>query len=292
MLFSGKDGKECRLCGEWKKYSEFSKRKEAKDGYRTECKSCRSSRNGEYNRKIKQKSTMTTLIIPDLQAPFHHEDALHFLKSVRDEFLPDEVVCIGDEFDFYWLSDYGTDPDFDNPEGEYYKARAFWQSLFKEFPKGVGVHSNHVKGRLDRKRKSAKLPTHFLRSLEEIIGAPEGWKWVDEYITQGTVCRHGHADGKSAKVNLEKINHFNLFTDAKPYNLCLGHHHTLIGSTDVPMGQHVAWMAFSGSLIDRKAHAFRYTNKPPMLGCGMIRDGRFFPVIMKLDKNNRWVGEL
>src|SRR5690348_10350175 len=41
----------------------------------------------------------TTLIIPDLQAPAHHPDALAFLCAVRDRFKPINTVCIGDELD-------------------------------------------------------------------------------------------------------------------------------------------------------------------------------------------------
>ena len=41
----------------------------------------------------------TTLVIPDLQAPAHHPDALAFLCAIRDKYLPKNIVCIGDELD-------------------------------------------------------------------------------------------------------------------------------------------------------------------------------------------------
>src|SRR6188768_104597 len=44
----------------------------------------------------------TTLVIPDLQAPAHHPDALPFLCAVRDKYKPVNTVCIGDELDLNW----------------------------------------------------------------------------------------------------------------------------------------------------------------------------------------------
>lgn len=289
---TGKDGKTCRICEEWKKLDTYPKNKGSKDGHRSECRECYRKDIQKHNKRRAKKVTKTTLIIPDIQAPYHHVDAVPFLKAVKEKYAPDEVVSIGDELDMYWLNAYGTDPDHDDPTGEYYQARSLWQEIFKIFPKGIGVKSNHVHGRMERKRKQSRLLSCFMKEFEDIIGAPEGWGWQSEYITQNTVCRHGHADGKSAKANLEKINHKTMFTDTRPLNLCLGHHHTLMGSTDVLMGQYIAWMSFSGSLIDRNRHAFEYTNKHPALGCGLIRDGRFFPVIMAIDENDRWIGEL
>lgn len=285
MLETNKDGKSCRLCDKWKLNKDY------RSG-RTECRVCEAAQKRDKRNLDNKKKVFTTLNIGDIQAPYGHPDTIPFLKAVNDKYAPDEIISGGDEFDMYWLNAYGTDPDFDNPEGEYYKARAFWQQIFKIFPEGVGVTSNHVHGRMDRKRKQARLPSHFMKSWEEIIGAPKGWKWVDQYITQGTLVRHGHADGKSAKVNLDKINHKRLFTNQKPLNLMLFHHHTLMGCTDIMMGQHVVWMGFGGSLIDKKAHAFNYTNTNPALGCTLIRDGRLFPIPMIVDENDRWVGEL
>jgi len=290
MLLTGKDGKTCRICEEWKLFEEYRKRSNGKR--RTECKSCEREQSLQRLRKREKQQVFTTLVIPDIQSPFHHKDTIPFLRAVKDKYAPDEVVSAGDELDCYWLNAYGTDPDHDNPEGEYAKAYDFWQDMFILFPNGVGVHSNHLKGRLERKRKQARIPSHFLKSIEQIIGAPEGWKWVDEHETQGTIVRHGHNDGKSAKGNLEKINHFRMFNNEKPLNLLLGHFHTEIGSKDILMGQNVAWFGFCGSLIDRHAHAFNYSNKPPALGCVLIRDGRLFPVIMKLGSDDRWVGDL
>lgn len=292
MWFSGKDGKECRICGEWKKFEDYSKQKNNKDGHKTECKKCQSANNKKRQEHLRAVEPMTTLIIPDLQAPFHHPDALHFLEAVIHRFKPQEIVSGGDELDLYALNDYGRDPDHDNPEGEFAQACEFMQKFFKLCPDGVGLKSNHVHGRMERKRQNARILSHWLKPFEEIINAPKGWKWVDEYVTQNTLMRHGHNDGKSAKANLEKINKYRMFSDEKPLNMLCCHHHTELWTQDVQMGQHIVQFGFCGSLIDRTAPAFRYTNKPPALGCKIIRDERQYNIVMYVDKHGRWTGEL
>ncbi len=71
----------------------------------------------------------TTLVIPDLQAPAHHPDALGFLCAVRDKFHPTNIVCIGDEVDLNFLSDFARLPEVDQPTSEWAAAQSFMRAF-------------------------------------------------------------------------------------------------------------------------------------------------------------------
>lgn len=46
-------GKECRICGDWKEYSQYTKHKNSKDGHDSRCKDCRKA----YARANKEKKS-------------------------------------------------------------------------------------------------------------------------------------------------------------------------------------------------------------------------------------------
>jgi hypothetical protein len=117
---------------------------------------------GRYGHTARTIPEATTLVIPDLQAPAHHPDALAFLCAVRDRYkVPDlgwQVVCIGDELDMNWLSDFAKLPETDQPHSEFAAAQSFLRSLFAEFPEVVSCVSNHVEGRLTKARTRGRIP--------------------------------------------------------------------------------------------------------------------------------------
>jgi len=48
-----------------------------------------------------------------MQAPAQHPDALPFLCAIRDRIKPTHTVCIGEELDMNWLSDFARLPEAD-----------------------------------------------------------------------------------------------------------------------------------------------------------------------------------
>lgn len=291
-LWTGKDGKSCTRCGEWKKYSEFSKDKTKTDGYCSRCKDCKRQHKELWDnnqRKAREMQKSTVLVIPDLQAPYHHPDALAFLKDVRNHYNPAQIVSIGDELDKYALSDFETDPEELDPRGEFLKAYDFWQEMFQHFPEGIGVKSNHVHGRMEKARKRGKMLRAYMRSFEEIINAPKGWGWVDQVEIDNVIYVHGHKHKKNAKLEAEYYSR----ELGRPVSVLMGHHHTEIGSKgDEFWGGRLIWGGFSGALIDFKRRPFDYTIRFPRLGCVVVIEGRLHPVLMGLDKDYRWTGEL
>ena len=75
------------------------------------------------------------LVISDLHVPFEHPDTVPFLKAVKSQFKPTDVVQIGDEADFHALSFHDSDPDLPSAGEELEKAIAKLQPIYKLFPK-------------------------------------------------------------------------------------------------------------------------------------------------------------
>lgn len=233
----------------------------------------------------------TTIIIPDLQAPAQHPDALAFLCAVRDRVKPVNTVCIGDELDLNWLSDYAALPESDQPHSEFAAGQAFLRSIFAEFPQAVSCVSNHMHGRFDKARTRGRIPPTFLRPIEDLIDAPVGWSWHSEIIMGDIIIRHGHKDVQGVKrVILEEIP----ARYGRHYSLLIGHFHQKIGqyTPDIQIGDRFYWAGFTGCLIDPKHPFFGYSRGYEKLGTVAIIDGRLRPFSMPLDNHHRWTGEI
>ncbi len=234
----------------------------------------------------------TTLVIPDLQAPAHHPDALAFLCAVRNRFDPLNVVCIGDELDLSWLSDFAKLPEADQPHSEFAAAQAFLRALFAEFPVAVSCTSNHVEGRLTKARIRGRLPPEFLRPVEDLIDAPVGWSWHSEVRLGDILIRHGHRDTTGLKrVICEEIP----ARYGRHYSLLIGHFHSRIGvaTQDIKIGDKFYRGAFTGCLVDPSHPFFGYSKGTEKLGCVVIVHGRVVPVAMPTDpETGRWTGVL
>jgi predicted phosphodiesterase len=51
------------------------------------------------------------LVVPDVHAPYHNEDAWQLMLDVARALKPETVVCIGDLWDCYALSSHSKDPE-------------------------------------------------------------------------------------------------------------------------------------------------------------------------------------
>lgn len=241
-----------------------------------------------------EKEWNLIFVVPDLHIPYHHPQAMDFIKAViyyytemyGDDYL---VVNLGDEADNHALSFHDSDPNLDSAGPELYKTREALQELVKIIPKQLICHSNH--GSLHyRRAKAHGIPVEFLRTYREVLfpeGGGECWSWEYSHLintkfgrvlfkhqTAGDVLRAAAHEGA---------------------NLVVGHNHSLF---EVKYGASVDKLYYgctSGCLLDRSSMAFAYGKdmpKKPILGMTVLLDGVPQLVPMILDSDGNWVGRI
>lgn len=222
------------------------------------------------------------LIIPDLQAPFQHKDSLDFLDCVANTYEITKVVSIGDEVDQHALSRYNHDPDGHSAGREYELASKFMRRLFDRFPEASACFSNHS-DRIFRKAFEAGIPRAYLRSINEFMGAPDGWQWRSEWRIHDIIFTHGDsAKGSQPHKILAQS------------NLCstvIGHHHSSPGVAYLANDKSCIFGMNVGCLIDAEQYAFHYTRYnryKPILGCGVVIHGQPHFLPMMTTHRGRW----
>lgn len=205
--------------------------------------------------------------ISDTHFPFQHKDALKFLADLKKTFKPDVVVCLGDEGDFHAISDWSTDPDGLSSGDEYRATLDALQPLFELFPNVLACTSNHT-DRPFRQGYKTGLPRQFFKDYKELLNAPDGWVYRDQWIVDDILFFHGEPyTGRAAaqKAAVEKNR-----------NCVFGHVHSNAGVHYINDGVRQRWAVNSGCLIDETAYAFRYGKHfkdRPVLGTSLIIDG-------------------
>lgn len=227
------------------------------------------------------------LAVGDMHHPFCHPDALAFLKAVEKKYKPTVVVCLGDEVDQHALGRYPKDPDGLSAGEELQVALDKLIPFYVAFPKVMVCESNHTT-RAYKRGFEAGLPKAFLKDIEIVLNAPEGWQWASEWLVDDVLYIHGdpffgkNACEKHATENWGSvvIGHTHSYAHVKTFHKRRGNFFAM----DV------------GCLIDEESYAFAYARKmnhKPTLGCGIITYGihaEFIPMVV--DKKNRWISRL
>jgi hypothetical protein len=228
----------------------------------------------------------TVVVIPDLQVPFEHLDALKFVKEVHEVVCATKVVCIGDEVDQMALSRFDPDPEADGAGPELRKAIKRMRKWYEAFPEVKVATSNHT-GRIQRSAFHAGIPEAYLKPVAEWMEAPEGWEWHDAIEIDGVRYEHGDAQGGMyAARNLAIRNR---------QSTVIGHHHSH-GAVFYVANNHECIFGMNvGCLVDNDSIAFKYGRMSafkPTLGCGVVIQGVPYFVPMLTKKNGRWTGEV
>lgn len=229
---------------------------------------------------------MIVLAIPDIHCPFEHQDAISFLKAVKNKYKPNEVVFLGDEIDAHSLGDYDHDPDGMAPGAELEASIKHLQPFYKLFPKAKVCTSNHT-ARPYRQAFKHGIPKAFLKGYSEFLQAPKGWRWEDSWEIDGVIYEHGEGfSGASAAIKSAQGN-------MQP--TVIGHIHAFAGIQFSANSKHLIFGFNAGCLIDRHKYAFAYGKKiksKPILGCGVIVDGVPTFIPMALNSKGRWLGKI
>lgn len=227
------------------------------------------------------------LVISDMHRPFHHPDTDAFLKEIKRVYQPDKVVCIGDEVDKHAMSFHDSDPDLPSAGDELQEAIESLQPLYKLFPEMSLVDSNHG-SMVYRKGKHHGIPRKYLRSYNEVLEAPKGWKWsMDLTLTcsDGSKVYFHHGLKKNGLQVAQQLG----------INFVQGHFHNDFQVNYSSSPDKLIWNMTVGCLIDDHSLAFAYNKNTlgrPIIGCGIIIDGQPMLIPMMLKRGGAWTGRL
>ena len=218
--------------------------------------------------------------------PFAHPETVSFLTTIKNEHKPTDIVCIGDEADFHDTSFHDSDPDLDSAGVELEKAIKGLQPIYKLFPKCTVIESNHGSMVL-RKALVGKIPRKAIKSYNDILDAPKGWKWVFDTIIKTPLGPVYFCHGKSGSPG--KL--------AAQYGMsCVqGHFHEKAQITYISTPERLMFDAHTGCLADDKSLALGYNKvnpKRPIVSILIIVNGIPQLIPMVLNKTGRWIGRL
>ena len=226
------------------------------------------------------------LVISDMHIPYHHQDAIRFLKEIKKEYKPDFIVNIGDLLDFHAISMHSHDPDLFSAGHELKEARKYVKELEGIFPKVVEVDSNQS-SLVYRRALKFGMSKEFLKDYGDFLGTKK-WKWVDDLtlkMSNGQKCFFTH--GRSA--DILKV------SQTMGMSAVQGHYHTKFVISYWANPDAIMWGMNVGCLINQKSMAFAYAKNFKtrfILGCGIIINGIPKLLPMVLDNKGKWIGKI
>lgn len=235
---------------------------------------------------MSKKIAKSLLVISDMHWPYAHPDIIPFLKAVKKKFKPDTVVCIGDEVDFHALSYHESSPELPSAGDELQQAIDGLQPVYKLFPNVTVVESNHGSMVL-RKALTGGIPNKAIRSYNEVLDAPKGWKWVFDVTIQTPLGPVYLCHGKTGTPGRL----------AQLYGMSTiqGHFHEKAQITFIGTPEKLMFDAHTGCLADDKSLALGYNKinpKRPIVSLIVVVNGVPQLVPMVLRKGGRWIGKL
>lgn len=225
------------------------------------------------------------LILSDTQIPWHAKRVIPFLKQLQSEFkVPEEnVLHVGDECDFLYLSRYPKNPNMRlSAIQEYEEMINTLSEFYVAFPVMRLCYSNHG-ARLANKALESQIPELYLRDYSELLQAPTTWVWARHWKVNTRhpfIVEHGHKhSGVNAHRNAAMLN---------GTSTAIGHCHSFAAidyiNTEV-VGR--MWAFNVGCLIDAESLAFSYGKDQkfqPVLGCGVVLDDGRRPLFIPYEE--------
>jgi len=237
--------------------------------------------------KIHKSNNSRILVIPDLHAPYMHQDAVKFLTALKKKYKPTRVVQLGDETDKHAMSFHDSDPDLDSAGRELENAIDQLQPLYKLFPKMDILDSNHG-SMVFRKAKHHGIPVAYIKDYRDVLRAPKGWVWHNDLFLQ-------HKNGApmyfchGIAANVMKV------VQQRGVSCIQGHYHSVFSVGFISNPYNLLFGLQSGCLVDKKSLAFAYSKlnlKRFILGASVIIEGVPQLIPMQLNSDGRWVGKL
>lgn len=219
-------------------------------------------------------------IISDLQIPYEHKHALDFVKRICREFrIPKEnMICIGDETDQYFASQYPKDADAQmDPRKELQLGRDRLKAWWSAFPCMMVCNSNHGLRWL-AKAFDCYIPSEVIRPYKDLFGLPDSWQYRDSWlIKEKHPFRAIHGMGYSGMAGAR-----NAAIDGH-ISTVIGHLHAHASAMHIKNDGLAIWGMNVGCLIDCESFAFkygRYSRFKPMLSMGIVLNHGSTPLVV------------
>lgn len=228
----------------------------------------------------------TIIVISDMHHPYSHPDTYAFLKALKKKYKPTDVVCIGDEVDYHDTSFHDSDPDLDSAGVELEKAINGLKPIYKLFPKCTVIESNHGSMVL-RKALVGKIPRKAIKSYNDILEAPKGWKWVFDLTLSTPLGPVYFCHGKSSSPGR--------LASQYGQSCVQGHYHEKAQISYISTPNKLMFDAHTGCLANDKSLALGYNKinpKRPIVSIIMIENGIPHIIPMILNNKGRWIKSL
>ncbi len=228
------------------------------------------------------------ITISDLHIPFHHESAFEFLRAIKNRYKKRSCLVIngGDELSWSQLSYHEKETSNPGPEAEFEKAKANIKELYSLFPEMILLESNH--GSLVwRKAKTHGFPRSVFKNYNDILDVGKGWKWVPSYkaVTKSGSVYFIHG----------KLSDVTKLSKSLGMSVVQFHYHEKAKIEYWSNRYGLFFGAQAGCLINDYSAEFHYNKLnpfAPIISTLVIDAGVPILYVMKVDKNNKWIGVL
>jgi predicted phosphodiesterase len=207
-----------------------------------------------------------TGVIPDLHIPGNVDNALEFVQDTFSDHKVTRVVCTGDLIDHHYISFFQNELDALNPEQEWKVAKKEvqrWVTAFPEMDICLGNHDVRPKKQAASVGMPAKV---FLKTLNEIYGLPNTWRWKTRWDVDNVIYEHGLGSNGMYGVKNTAIKIGSSYVQ--------GHTHAHGAVFDIPQVRRRMSAMNVGALIDKDKYNARYAKNvykiEMSLGCGIV----------------------
>lgn len=220
---------------------------------------------------------MNTLVIGDTHLPFEHKDYLEFCKQTAKKYKCQQFVHIGDLVDNSAVSYHEHHPDGWSPKDEMDEADKHLREWFKAFPVIKLCRGNHD-ALIDRKGKTAGLPSRCFRQFRDIWSLPQKWDDDFQFEIDGVLYKHGTGySGDRAHVQMALHERM---------SCVMGHTHSTAGVEWIANSKECIFGMNVGCGIDRKKYAFEYGRdfkRKPILSCGVVLENGKHALVIPME---------
>lgn len=207
------------------------------------------------------------LIIGDTHEPFSKDGYLKFCRDQQEKFNCGTIVHIGDLTDNHAVSYHEKDPEGRSAGDEFQMALSRCHQWYETFPEAYICIGNHDALPF-RKAFTAGLPSHWLKSYQEMLDSPSTWKWDFTHEINGIIFQHGTGlSGEMASINAARENR---------QSTVIGHLHTVMNTRFLASSKDLIFGMSVGCGIDHEKYAFAYgkqNTRKPVIACGVVLDG-------------------